>query len=167
MCETPINNEASVLLKGTVFHTLALRILVINLKHRCKCTVCFRCLNGTLQICCFSSCKLFNLHKSVGLDVESSLSLNQNKHLWLWHRTRVIYSTYSLLQLQMANGSPFKKFPCGAASRRLLDCIIIRSDQMVMRLDAKCFLNSPARFSHLIVERTSFKAHMIWKTSCY
>jgi len=61
----------------------------------------------------------------------------------------------------MANGSPFKKFPCGAASRRLLDCIIIRSDQMVMRLDAKCFLNSPARFSHLIVERTSFKAHMI------
>lgn len=35
---------------------------------------------------------------------------------------------------------------------------------MVMRLGTKCFLNSPARFSHLKEEKSHFKAYMIWKT---
>lgn len=38
---------------------------------------------------------------------------------------------------------------------------------MVMRLDTKCFLSSPARFSHLKVERSRFKAYMVSKTPCY
>lgn len=35
---------------------------------------------------------------------------------------------------------------------------------MVMRLGTKCFLNSPAKFSHLKEQKSHFKAYMIWKT---
>lgn len=88
------------------------------------------------------------------------MSLNQSKPLLFALNASHIFH---LFPATVINGKwqPFKKFPCGAASRRLLNCIIIKSDQMVMRLGIKCFLHSPARFSHLKEEKSHFKTHII------